>query len=88
MLLFIPEDIYEELESEIILLVPDDQDEYGKETLEVFERKSGGTVKLIPRTTHMLHWDKLEVIVETIRGNWSSAKGRTNGTKDTHIFFK
>lgn len=67
-------DIYENLPSNIVLLratLPKDQDDYRNLTSKIFEQKTGGTIKLIPNTTHMLHWDNPEVVVTEIRRNWS-----------------
>jgi pimeloyl-ACP methyl ester carboxylesterase len=67
-------DIYESLPSNILLLratLPHSQDEYREMTSRIFEQKAGGIVKLIPNTTHMLHWDKPEVVINEIRKNWS-----------------
>lgn len=67
-------DIYENLPSNILLLratLPNSWDAYRSKTANIFKQKTGGTVKLIPNTTHMLHWDKPEVVVEEIRKCWS-----------------
>ncbi|MFI8709179.1 alpha/beta fold hydrolase [Bacillus sp. NPDC077411] len=66
-------DIYENLPSNIILLratLPSSMDEYRDKTANIFEQKTSGTVKQIPNTTHLLHWDNPEVVVEEIRKNW------------------
>ncbi len=31
----------------------------------------GILVKVIPDTTHMLHWDKPEIVIAEIKNNWS-----------------
>ncbi|PED05653.1 lipase [Bacillus pseudomycoides] len=67
-------DIYENLPSNILLLratLPSSWDEYRGKTANIFKQKTRGIVKLIPNTTHMLHWDKPEVVVEEIRQCWS-----------------
>lgn len=67
-------DIYENLPSSILLLratLPKSWDEYRDKTAKIFEEKTKGTVKLIPDSTHMLHWDYPEIVVEEIRKNWS-----------------
>ncbi|KFM98983.1 putative lipase [Bacillus clarus] len=66
-------DIYEKMPPNIILLratFPHNWDEYRGKTATIFKEKTGGTVKLIPDTTHILHWDKPEIVVEEIRRNW------------------
>ncbi|PEX79001.1 alpha/beta fold hydrolase [Bacillus cereus] len=66
-------DIYEKLPSDIVLLratVPQIWDEYRDKTVNIFKEKTDGVVKLIPDTTHMLHWDKPEVVIEEIKNNW------------------
>ncbi|MFD1737543.1 alpha/beta fold hydrolase [Bacillus salitolerans] len=68
-------DIYEELHlSNLVLLratIPSEQNKYRDLTSNLFEQKTGGTVKLIPNATHMLHWDNPELVVDEIRRNWS-----------------
>ncbi|EJQ51210.1 Uncharacterized protein BWINRASL_02433 [Bacillus mycoides] len=66
--------IYEKLPSNIVLLratVPHIWDEYRDKTVNIFKLKTGAKVKLIPDTTHLLHWDKPEVVIEEIKSNWS-----------------
>ncbi|MEK4578661.1 alpha/beta hydrolase [Bacillus sp. FSL R12-0074] len=66
-------DIYEKLLSNIILLratVPQIWDEYRDKTVRIFKLKTGAKVKLISDTTHLLHWDKPEVVIEEIKSNW------------------
>jgi pimeloyl-ACP methyl ester carboxylesterase len=68
------EDIYDKLPSNIILLratLPKNWDEYRDKTATIFKQKTGATVQLVPNTTHMLHWDKPEEVVQEIRGNWT-----------------
>jgi len=67
------EDIYENLPSNIILLratLPKSWDEYRDKTAAIFKQKTEGTVKLVPNTTHLLHWDNPEVVLEEIKKNW------------------
>ncbi|WLD94633.1 alpha/beta hydrolase [Alkalihalobacillus sp. AL-G] len=67
------EDVYEDLSPNIILLratLPKSWDEYRSKTSTIFTQKTGGIVKQVPNTTHMLHWDKPEVVVEEIQKNW------------------
>ncbi|MED0960521.1 alpha/beta hydrolase [Bacillus paramycoides] len=67
-------DIYEKLPANIVLLratVPQIWDEYRDKTVTIFKEKTDSVVKLIPNTTHMLHWDKPKVVIEEIKSNWS-----------------
>ncbi|MGE7935566.1 alpha/beta fold hydrolase [Bacillus paramycoides] len=67
-------DIYDKLPGNIVLLratVPYILDEYRDKTVNIFKEKTDSVVKLIPDTTHMLHWDKPEVVIEEIKSNWS-----------------
>lgn len=67
-------DIYEQLPANIILLratVPQIWTDYRDKTVNIFKEKTDGVVKVIPDTTHMLHWDKPEVVVAEIKSNWS-----------------
>jgi pimeloyl-ACP methyl ester carboxylesterase len=67
-------DIYDKLPSSILLLratEPQSWNDYRSKTAQIFEDKTKGTVKLIPESTHMLHWDYPEIVVEEIRNNWS-----------------
>lgn len=43
------------------------------ETAKIFEQITGGTVKKIHNTTHMLHWDKPDVVVEEILRRWTDS---------------
>lgn len=66
-------DIYESLPSNILLLrasLPEDLEAYRELTSHLFEQKSGGTVKIVPNTTHMLHWDNPDLVVKEIRVNF------------------
>lgn len=70
------EDIYEKLPSNILLLRATMPKEKGKdrdETAKIFEQITGGTVKKIHNTTHMLHWDKPDVVVEEILRRWTDS---------------
>ncbi len=67
------QDIYDKLPSNIILLratLPKNQNDYRNLTSTIFRQKTGGVVKLIPNTTHMLHYDNPDIVVEEIRRNW------------------
>lgn len=67
------EDIFEKLPYILLLraALPKEQEDYRAITSRIFEQKTGSKVKVIPHTTHMLHWDKPEVVVDEIRKNWS-----------------
>jgi pimeloyl-ACP methyl ester carboxylesterase len=70
------EDIYGKLPSNILLLratLPKEQDLYRDKAAKIFEQETGGTVKLIHNTTHMLHWDKPDAVVEEIKKNWAGS---------------
>ena len=61
-------DIYEKLPANIVLLratVPQVWADYRDKTVNVLKRKR--TVKVIPDTTHMLHWDKPEIVIAEIK---------------------
>lgn len=67
-------DIYENLPISILLLratLPHSWNDYRGKTAEIFEEKAKATVKLIPDSTHMLHWDYPELVAEEIRKNWA-----------------
>jgi pimeloyl-ACP methyl ester carboxylesterase len=69
------EDIYEKLPRhlDICLLraaLPESQAPYRNLTAGIFEQKSGATVKMIPNTSHMLHWDDPGVVIREIRERW------------------
>ncbi|MFZ3579764.1 alpha/beta fold hydrolase [Virgibacillus sp. DJP39] len=68
------EDIYKNLSTNILLLratLPVELNDYRNMTSKIFKQRTGGVVKLIPDTTHMLHWDHPDLVVEVIRENWS-----------------
>ena len=67
------EDIYDRLPEGILLLratLPKEWDDYRALTGEIFQQKGKGRLKSIKQTTHMLHWDKPEVVISEIRKNW------------------
>ncbi|QAS52617.1 alpha/beta fold hydrolase [Halobacillus litoralis] len=67
------ETIYSQLPPSIVLLratLPVDQERVRKHTAETFEVRANAKVEAVPSTTHMLHWDKPEVVIEAIRSNW------------------
>lgn len=68
-------DIYGELPYNLNILLlratlPQSEDEYRDFTVRVFQQKTGATVKLIPNTSHMLHWDNPEVVIKEIKERW------------------
>lgn len=65
------EDIYDRIESPIVLLVPEELNEYRSSTLASFRDKTSSIIKKIPNSTHLLHWDQPNVVVEEIKKNWS-----------------
>ncbi|MEH7115689.1 alpha/beta hydrolase [Neobacillus niacini] len=69
------EDIYEKLPINLNILLlrstlPKSQDAYRDLTSSIFEQKTGATVKLIPNTSHMLHWENPEVVIKEIKERW------------------
>ncbi|WP_064093448.1 alpha/beta fold hydrolase [Rossellomorea aquimaris] len=68
-----PEDIYPFLPKKIILLgatLPHSRDTSRRKLASLFEEKAQGIIKFIPETTHLLHWDKPEVVIKEIRHRW------------------
>lgn len=64
------EDIYQSLSSNILLLratLPERVEVQRKNTAETFQQKTGGTVKVVSNTTHMLHWDNPTIVVNEIK---------------------
>lgn len=49
--------------------VPQIWADYRDKTVNIFKEKTDGVVKLISDTTHMLHWDKPEVVIAEIKSN-------------------
>lgn len=67
------EDIYNQLPSYIKLLratLPSKMDSERTITSEIFKQKANGQIQVVPNTTHMLHWDKPDVVINEIRKNW------------------
>lgn len=67
------EDIYVQLPSYIKLLratLPSTMDDQRTITSEIFNQKANGQIQVVPNTTHMLHWDKPDVVINEIRKNW------------------
>jgi pimeloyl-ACP methyl ester carboxylesterase len=67
------EDIYEQLPPHILLLratLPIQVNDARTITSNIFKEKAKGQIKLIENSTHMLHWDKPEVVVSEIRKHW------------------
>ena len=65
-------DIYEKSLANIVLLratVPQVWADYRDKTVNVFKEKTDSIVKVIPDTTHMLHWDKPEIVIAEIKNN-------------------
>ncbi|WP_026023156.1 alpha/beta fold hydrolase [Paenisporosarcina sp. TG20] len=68
------EDIYQQLPPHIQLLratLPMQMDDERTIASDIFRQKANGHVQLIEDTTHMLHWDKPDVVVNEIRKNWN-----------------
>lgn len=69
------EDIYEKLPTNLNILLlratlPKSKDAYRDLTSSIFEQKTVATVKLIPNTSHMLHWENPEVVIKEIKERW------------------
>ncbi|PFA67173.1 lipase [Bacillus sp. AFS015802] len=67
------EDIFHKIESSVLLLratLPEGQEDNRKKTADIFKEKTGGEVRSILKTTHLLHWDRPEIVVEEIRKRW------------------
>lgn len=68
-------DIYRTFPFDMLLLradMPKEQQAYRDKASSLFEQNTGATVKRVADTSHMLHWDKPEVIVNEIKRRWSS----------------
>jgi pimeloyl-ACP methyl ester carboxylesterase len=68
------EDIYHLLPKGISLLVatlPEHLSAKRISTAEVFKEKANGHVKLVDNSTHLLHWDRPEVVTDEIRTKWT-----------------
>ena len=66
-------EIYEALPSTIILLratLPESMQDQRNLASAIFKEKTGSTVKCISSTTHMLHWDNPEIVVNEIKTSW------------------
>lgn len=71
------EDIFEDMPPGIILLratLPEKMNEQRRFTADRFQKKTGAVVKVIPETTHLLHWDRPEVVVQEIRERWVASQ--------------
>ncbi len=67
------EDIYHKIENPVLLLrasLPENLAENRKKTADNFKVQVKGEVKCIPDTTHLLHWDRPEIVVREIRQRW------------------
>jgi pimeloyl-ACP methyl ester carboxylesterase len=72
------EEIYHILPPGITLLVatlPEYLTEKRKQTAEAFKQSASGEVKLIDNTTHLLHWDSPDAVIEEITSKWYTKKG-------------
>jgi pimeloyl-ACP methyl ester carboxylesterase len=72
---FETEEIYEKLPSDITILrstLPISWNDYRSRCTKIFKEKTGGSVLEVPETSHMLHWDKPEVVVAEVRKQWLS----------------
>ncbi|ANC76201.1 lipase [Fictibacillus phosphorivorans] len=67
------EDIYHLLPPDITLLVatlPERLSEKRWQTAETFRVKAKGKLKVVPNTTHLLHWDNPNVVVDLVLSKW------------------
>lgn len=67
------EDIYHLLRGDIVLLKatePKAWSAYRDKTSKVFADKTGATIIEIPESTHLLHWDHPNTIVNEIKNRW------------------
>lgn len=72
-------DVYRKQPFDVVLLraeMPESQMEYRNKASSLFEQKTAATVKLVAGTSHMLHWEKPEVVIDEIKGRWLA---RTTG---------
>ncbi|WP_214893478.1 alpha/beta hydrolase [Exiguobacterium sp. H66] len=52
--------------------LPVSDEPFRQEAIAIWQEKTGGTVISAPSTSHILHWDDPEVVLEVIRKNWST----------------
>lgn len=67
-------EIYRKTPFDLILLradLPNEQEAYRENAARIFQQQTGGAVKVMTGTTHMLHWDKPQVVVGEIRDRWA-----------------
>lgn len=67
------EDIYHQLDTSILLLratLPESLEENRKKTAGIYMERTMREVKAIPGTTHLLHWDRPDIVVGEIRKRW------------------
>ncbi|MFI8687117.1 alpha/beta fold hydrolase [Rossellomorea sp. NPDC077527] len=67
------EDIYEKVRCPVLLLratLPESMEPERMKTANIFKEKITGEVKDIPGTTHLLHWDRPDLVVYEIRERW------------------
>ncbi|WNB94009.1 alpha/beta hydrolase [Bacillus sp. NEB1478] len=72
------EDIYHLVPKGVTLLVatlPEHLLSKRIDTAEVFKQRADGTVKLVENSTHLLHWDKPDAVVEVIKSKWLTKIG-------------
>ncbi|MYL48131.1 alpha/beta fold hydrolase [Halobacillus litoralis] len=67
-------DLYHRLPSNLLLLratQPEHMEKQRNKTASIFEKETGARVVEVPGTSHMMHWDRPERIVQYIRNQWS-----------------
>ncbi|QHJ72352.1 alpha/beta fold hydrolase [Planococcus halotolerans] len=66
-------DVYFKLPFKLLLLraeLPKEQEAYRDKASRLFQQKTGATIKVIADTTHMLHWDKPQAVIDEIKSRW------------------
>jgi pimeloyl-ACP methyl ester carboxylesterase len=69
------EEIYEKLPADITILrstLPISWNDYRSRCTKIFKKITGGSVIEVPETSHMLHWEKPEVVVAEVKNQWLS----------------
>ncbi|MBN3554514.1 alpha/beta hydrolase [Fictibacillus nanhaiensis] len=67
------EDIYHLLPPGITLLVstvPERLSELRLQTADTFRKNAHGELKVVPNTTHLLHWDRPGVVIDLVLSKW------------------
>ena len=67
------EGIYHKVKAPVLLLratLPVSMEAQRLKTAAIFKEKTLGEVKCIPGTTHLLHWDRPDVVVNEIKKRW------------------